>query len=416
MRGGVVRVLESAISFPIKDEVAAVGVIDAVPKLLEVICQTTGMGFAAVARVTEDRWVACAVRDQIGFGLTPGGELAVATTICDEIRGHQRAVVIDHVAEDEVWRGHPTPAMYGFQSYISVPIVHDGEFFGTLCAIDPHPRQLRASSAQATFELFAELIGQHLAARERLAKSQAALLDAREASELREQFIAVLGHDLRNPLASIDGAARLIGKTPLDARATSLLGMMRLSVGRMAGLIDNVLDLARGRLGGGFAVELRRDTELAAELEHVVAELRIAHPDREIDVAIEIGSAIEADRRRLGQLLSNLVSNALIHGSHTHPVRVRAATGPQGFELCVANAGEPIPEAARRQLFQPFARSSARPYGAGLGLGLWIAAEIARAHGGTLEATSDETETRFTFRMPAPVAAPALSEATAAVG
>ena len=106
---------------------------------LEVICRTTGMGFAAVARVTQDRWIACAVCDEIAFGLLPGEELDVKTTIGDEIRDSGRAVVIDHVAESELLHDHHTPRMYGLQSYISMlPIVlPNGAFFGTLCAIDP---------------------------------------------------------------------------------------------------------------------------------------------------------------------------------------------------------------------------------------------------------------------------------------
>src|SRR5471030_1385321 len=96
-------------------DIAAVGRIGAVPTILEVVCRTTGMGFAAVARVTEDRWIACSVRDDIAFGLAPGGELKVETTICDEIRQSREAVVIDHVAEDSDYCGHATPALYGFQ-------------------------------------------------------------------------------------------------------------------------------------------------------------------------------------------------------------------------------------------------------------------------------------------------------------
>src|SRR5687767_15813131 len=80
--------------------VATVQTIGVVPRILEVICRSTGMGFAAVARVTESRWVACAVRDEIQFGLQPGGELELKTTICDEIRDSNRLVVIDHVAAD----------------------------------------------------------------------------------------------------------------------------------------------------------------------------------------------------------------------------------------------------------------------------------------------------------------------------
>ena len=84
-------------------DIDAIGRIDAVPMILDVVCRSTGMGFAAVARVTDDRWIACEVLDAIGFGLKPGGELAVKTTICDEIRDSREAVVIDEVAKDPVY-------------------------------------------------------------------------------------------------------------------------------------------------------------------------------------------------------------------------------------------------------------------------------------------------------------------------
>src|SRR5260370_5685529 len=99
-------------------DVDAVSRIEAVPTILEVVCRTTGMGFAAVARVTEDRWIACAARDEIAFGLQPGGELEVKSTICDEIRDHGQPVIIEHVATDTIFCAHATPKKYGFQSYI----------------------------------------------------------------------------------------------------------------------------------------------------------------------------------------------------------------------------------------------------------------------------------------------------------
>src|SRR5271156_1920408 len=95
-------------------DVESVSRIAAVPTILDVVCRTTGMGFAAVARVTEDRWVACSVLDRIGFGLKPGGELQVETTICHEIRQSREPVIINDVAEDQDWRHHATPARYGF--------------------------------------------------------------------------------------------------------------------------------------------------------------------------------------------------------------------------------------------------------------------------------------------------------------
>ena len=386
----------------VANDVAAIAGIDVVSTILEVVCRTTGMGFAAVARVTEDRWVACEVRDEIRFGLGPGGELKVATTLCQKIRTSGQPVVIDHVAEDGAFCGHPTPARYGFQSYVSVPIRRPGgAFFGTLCAIDPRPRRVSSPETVGMFRLFADLIGFHLDALDRLEAGEAALLDERRRAELREQFVAVLGHDLRNPLAAIDAGTRLLRRERLGDEAASVVGMIRGSVARMAGLIDDVLDFARGRLGGGLEVDLvAGDGEpLGPALEQVVAELRAAWPDRVVEAGFVLPGAVRCDRGRVARLLSNLLANALAHGAPDGPVRVRAFADGDAFELSVANAGDPIPPATLGRLFQPFFRASGRR---GLGLGLHIAAEIARAHGGTLGVASTPAETRFTFRTPAP--------------
>ena len=377
-------------------DIAAVQGIAAVPRILEVVCRSTGMGFAAVARVTEQRWVCCAVRDEIAFGLTPGGELQVETTICHEIRQSGEAVVIDSVADDLVFCGHHTPAQYGFQSYISMPIIlADGSFFGTLCAIDPRPARLNTPQTVGMFKLFAELIATHLDAANRLAASEARLLGERETSELREQFIAVLGHDLRNPLASIAAGTKLLTRGNRDA--APILALMQQSVARMSALIDNVLDLARGRLGGGIALN-RATQSLEPVLNQVIAELRAGFPESQIDSDFDLTRQVDCDSGRVAQLFSNLLGNALTHGTPGAPVRVRANTHKDEFELSVANAGEPIPPEAINRLFQPFYRV-AQDSGQGLGLGLYIASEIAGAHGGRLDVASSPLETRFTFRM-----------------
>ncbi len=379
-------------------DIAAVQGIAAVPRILEVVCRSTGMGFAAVARVTEQRWICCAVRDEIAFGLTPGGELQVETTICHEIRQSGEAVVIDSVTDDLAYCGHHTPAQYGFQSYISMPIIlADGSFFGTLCAIDPRPARLNTPQTVGMFKLFAELIATHLDAANRLAASEARLLSERETSELREQFIAVLGHDLRNPLASIAAGTKLLTRGNRDA--APILALMEQSVARMSALIDNVLDFARGRLGGGIALN-RATQALEPVLSQVIAELRASFPANRIETDFDLTQQVDCDSGRIAQLFSNLLANALTHGAAGTPVRVRASTRADAFELSVANAGEPIPPKAINRLFQPFYRVSAEDARQGLGLGLYIASEIARAHGGRLDLISSPQETRFTFRMP----------------
>jgi signal transduction histidine kinase len=381
-------------------DIAAVQGIAAVPRILEVVCRSTGMGFAAVARVTEQRWVCCAMRDEIAFGLTPGGELEVETTICHEIRQSHEAVIIDHVAEDAAYCGHHTPAKYGFQSYISMPILlADGTMFGTLCAIDPRPARLNTPQTIEMFKLFAELIAIHLDATERVAASEARLLSERETSELREQFIAVLGHDLRNPLASIAAGTRMLAKAKSKQATGEILGLMQNSAARMSALIDNVLDFARGRLGSGIALR-RSPQSLQPVLDQVIAELRTGSPERPIETAFDLSQPVDCDGGRIAQLFSNLLGNAIAHGTAEQPIRVRAATRDGEFELSVANSGAPIPSDAMDRLFQPFYRVSDQDAPQGLGLGLYIASEIARAHGGNIDVTSSPEETRFTFRMP----------------
>jgi signal transduction histidine kinase len=384
-----------------ENDIAAVGRVDAVSTILDVVCRTTGMGFAAVARVTGGRWIACSVKDDIAFGLKPGGELKVESTICHEIRQNRTPVIIDHVAEDALYRDHHTPAQYGFQSYISMPIIlPDGSFFGTLCAIDPRPARLNTPEVVGMFTLFAELIAFHLDALDRIDAVEVGLADARTTAALREQFIAVLGHDLRNPVAAVGAGMEALRREPLTPKGERIVDLVQKSVGRMSALIDDVLDFARGRLGGGIPVMRKGGEPLAEQLELVVAELSAAHPQRTIATAFDLRVPIDCDRGRIGQLLSNLVGNALMHGRADRPISVHGAVENGEFVVSVANAGDPIPPEAMERLFAPFARGEVRPHQQGLGLGLYIASEIARAHGGRIGVTSTPEETRFTFRMP----------------
>ncbi len=394
------------------NDVAAVARIDAVPKILEVVCRMTSMGFAAVARVTDQRWIACSVRDEIRFGMMSGDELKVETTLCSEVRDKGAAVIIDNASEDNVYCGHPTPALYGFKSYISMPIFRvDGSFFGTLCALDPKPAHVNTPETAGMFKLFAELITMQIDAQDRLAASEAALIDAQKSAELREEFIAVLGHDLRNPLSSIQVGAQVLRHTELDKKGAMIVDIIQKSVQRMAGLIDDVMDFARARLGGGVPLNRGADEPLWPTLEHVIAELRTAWPDRRIDAQVALTAPVYCDRPRIAQLLSNLLANALTHGAPAGPVSVDATIIDDKFELSVSNEGEPIPPATIERLFQPFTRADAGAEKKGLGLALYIAAVIARAHGGRLDVTSTAEKTCFTLLMPARQATPILLEA-----
>lgn len=142
---------------------AALGDDDAIRSILDEVCRVTQMGFVAIARVTEERWIVCQVIDKIEFGLKPGDELDIKTTICNDIRRSGQGIVIDHVGGNDDWRTHPVPMLYGFESYVSLPIIVDGAFFGTLCAIDPEPRMLSAPDTIATLEICARRVAGILA-------------------------------------------------------------------------------------------------------------------------------------------------------------------------------------------------------------------------------------------------------------
>lgn len=191
--------------------------------------------------------------------------------------------------------------MYGFQSYISVPITQrSGEYFGTLCALDPRPMQLKKNEAQPMFELFAELIGMQLEAEERQHSTQAALLDAEATAELREQFIAVLGHDIRTPLSAISSGTELLLQRDLGAVEQRVLQRVRNSVSRIARLVDDVLDFARGRLGGGIPLAMGEVPDLGVTFKHVVEEARSAHPQRSVIYTANERHSIHCDRDRMG--------------------------------------------------------------------------------------------------------------------
>ena len=229
---------------------------------------------------------------------------------------------------------------------------------------------------------------------------EAMLLDERETSALREQFIAVLGHDLRNPLQGIHGGVELLMREGISPERRAAIGkMVGASVDRMTGLIDDVMDFARGRLGGGLTLDRNAEQPLEPILRQVVGELQAAVPDRCIDVAIALDEPVDCDRRRIAQMVSNLLGNSLMHGDASEPVTFEAATRDGWLFISIANSGPPIPAAMMERIFEPFARGKHRPSQQGLGLGLYISNQIAVAHGGTLDVISDGTETRFTFRM-----------------
>ena len=219
----------------------------------------------------------------------------------------------------------------------------------------------------------------------------------KENAQSREQFIAVLGHDLRNPLGGIISASQLLARGELDVREKKMVNIIERGAKRMHEMINNIMDLARGRLGGGITLS-PTIVNLEELLDELCNELLVAWPERNIERHYHISRQIECDSGRIGQLVSNLLANAITHGAADKPVILNAVANDNYWEISVTNQGKPIPQKALTRLFHPFHRESNHASSNGLGLGLYIASEIAKAHNGMLSVTSDEQYTQFTFR------------------
>ncbi len=224
------------------------------------------------------------------------------------------------------------------------------------------------------------------------------LEDEKELVALREQLIAVLGHDLRNPLASTLLASEMLQESLTEEKYKDILGILRRSSLRMDELIGTIMDFAKSRMGGGFAINWQH-AKLQPVLQQVVDELVLGSGGKEIKATFDIEEPVYCDPNRIAQLVSNLLANALTHGKSDTLVSIDVSHRNGILEFSVSNQGEKIADDLLPTLFEPFTREGKRKSQNGLGLGLYISSEIAQAHNGSLTCTSTDEETRFSFYM-----------------
>ncbi|AKJ00031.1 PAS domain S-box-containing protein [Archangium gephyra] len=225
----------------------------------------------------------------------------------------------------------------------------------------------------------------------------------RQTAEFRERFLGIVSHDLRNPLSIITlSATLLLRQEALPERALRLAQRISLNAEQMARMIGDLLDLTRGRLGGGIPIS-PAPCDLGSLGRRVVSELEVAHPARELRLEARGDLQGEWDQDRLAQLLGNLLRNAVDYSPEGTPITLALRGEGEQVRLEVHNQGEPIAAEVLPGLFEPFRRGQTRGSGStsGLGLGLYIVQQIAAAHGGGVEARSTREEgTVFTVRLP----------------
>jgi signal transduction histidine kinase len=236
-----------------------------------------------------------------------------------------------------------------------------------------------------------------------LAAENATLAERARIQEFQERFIAILGHDLRNPLAAIEMGASLLERSATEPKAAKVLTRIHDSTHRMSRMIGQILDLARSRLGGGLEVR-PAPIDLCVTLTRIVDELRVAFPERAPTLHCSDPLLGSWDGDRLEQVFSNLVGNAIHHGRTGTPVTVHVRDDGALVVVEIHNEGPPIAEETRAKLFDPFRRGdreSRTTQTSGLGLGLYISHEIVAAHGGSVEVRSTADDgTTFVVKLP----------------
>ena len=387
---------------------------------LDLACTVTGMRVALVGEVSESTWRSIQSIDSAGLGISSGMILDINRTFCKDVRSSRVPVWFGDALAHPVFQDNPIPGMYGFRSYISVPLMlTDGSIFGTLCTLDPEPKPVDEQQVQSMNDVAALVAAQIDALRShdadsrtidglkeqgdmvgrQLAEYEQSNAELQRVAKQREEFIGVLAHDLRNPVQAIRAGVDLLGLGALTDSQQKVLGHINDSADRIAELIDVTLDFARGRLGTGIALKLEPWSDLSGVLAMACREAMRPYPGRNCEVDLQLPVTFVCDAARLCQLLANLVINAAIHGTPGQPIHVKGRSVGAGIEISVANQGV-IPAAQMGHLFEPFARPQERRLDSGLGLGLYIAAQIAKAHGGTLTVTSSSDEgTVLTMRL-----------------
>ena len=263
----------------------------------------------------------------------------------------------------------------------------DGEVVLSVSAAPVRDRDGRIVSAVTTFRDITE--------------RKRAQLAADNEAQFRERFIAILGHDLRNPLAAILNSAHLLLRSYLDDSVRRAAVRIATSAERMSRMISDVLDFARSRHGGGIPIAPSPASLRALCLE-VIEELRVAYPSCDLQLECQTAAAGIWDHDRLVQAVSNVVANAVQYGRKGGPVRVRVDEAREDLVVSIHNEGAPIPRELLSNIFDPFRRGDtpADHRSGGLGLGLFIAHQIMIAHAGSIDVRSDEGGTTFELRLP----------------
>lgn len=420
------------------EDINDISSLDIVPTMLNVLCQTTGLGFAAVARVTDEHWIICAANDTIDFGLGKGSQLDVTTTLCNELKVTAQPLVLCNVDDDAIYGTHKTPLTYGFKSYVSVPIFRkDGRYFGSLFAIDPQPKPFNTEAVSGMLTLFAQLISLNLSTNEQIKLNEIqyfkdrAFINALEVKaqertkELRdnndalarsnkelEAFAYISSHDLQEPLRKIQTLSSMITEREsgrLSETGQDYFNRIRNAAGRMQSLINDLLAYSRVDM----AERSFKDTDLTEIVRQVREDL--AEELQKHRAIIEVGEmcTLKLIPYQFRQLLQNLFTNSIKFANPTVAPHItiscrRVTASLPGYrkdtlfhQITVADNGIGFEQQYADKIFTLFQRLNDRKLYSGTGIGLAIVKKIVQNHHGYITASGSPNQgATFTIYLP----------------
>jgi len=222
---------------------------------------------------------------------------------------------------------------------------------------------------------------------------------SRQVDQARNLLLGMLSHDMRTPLHTVQMTAAYLGQLNAGSEVSTASGRLIRSGAQLQALLDDLVDFNRTNLGLGINI-VRSPGDLAAICAHQLEQLRVGYPESLLELSV-VGDCEGAwDGKRIQQLLGNLVVNAIYYGEPDGAVRVALLGGETEVRIAVSNSGPAIDTETLGQIFEPLKRGTPNEQHPGLGLGLYIVREIAKGHGGTAEAHSDDRETVFTVLLP----------------
>ncbi|MDU4058201.1 MAG: GAF domain-containing protein [Pseudomonas oryzihabitans] len=369
--------------------------LDSVAALLRVVCDISGLGVATVAEVTEQRWIACAVEDRIAFGLQPGAELDLESTLCNHVRSSHDAVIISDVTQNPTYCDHPAPGLYGWKSYLSVPVFRpNGTFFGTLCAFDPQPApRLEQRPVIDTLDGFARLLGELLAREEQRREASPGARGDLDLTPLREQLLVLLEEDLQRPLQAL--AAQDLPTSAAQAEP------WQAEARRLAERSAAAADFVRVRLGHGLPLKLNLVEGVNERLTNLLATLQARFPDQTLGSELpELPAAVRLDLPRLLQAMGALLEWVASRNPAGGTLLLRGELDERCYRLAVESRTAVVDPGSLSQVFQPALTEATPEQPARLELSLYLAQEVARGHGGSLVARQENGRLRFILTLP----------------